>query len=456
MDWIKSLFGTKQKEDVEIEVFDGFNFTPQEKAEQIVYKQLAREDEQMKDIQEERQAKESAVEGQLLVINGAKIKMNGHVGTFNVLQNVPTTQEKPTGTTVEKQIPNFTFDDGFQLLSIDGDWQKVGSLMVQENLVLIKDSTISVSGKMPGNAPVEKGMITFTDSGQINEPEGIDIKEGAPVPMEEMTVEGNKCYCNRDFTEEELRNIVIQLRSLELYLDNEKKYVLNVIRDENKQPILKDGKKQFRKRNMFDEYEDRIFDKKLSEKLKSQEANFESFVKTLNITFKKYDINTCIRKIHFIAQTYHETERFRLTYEEDNSYMKDYRGGRYFRGRGLLQITHDDWGYLSYYKFLNPTCDEKIDSINRMSNFYKDTLIPFCKKLSTQIYYACDSAGWNWKYGGVPSVGENINSIADKDNVLLVSRSINGNVKSPNGLKERELYTSILKQIMTYENCENK
>ncbi|MBD3907211.1 hypothetical protein NAL32_21180 [Chryseobacterium sp. Ch-15] len=52
----------------------------------------------------------------MLVIGGAKIKFNAHLGEFKVLNDVPTTQGKLTGTIVEKQIPNFTFYDGFQMI----------------------------------------------------------------------------------------------------------------------------------------------------------------------------------------------------------------------------------------------------------------------------------------------------------------------------------------------------
>ncbi|MBB6370062.1 hypothetical protein [Chryseobacterium shigense] len=263
------------------------------------------------------------------------------------------------------------------------------------------------------------------------------------------------CYCKRDFTVEELKKIIIELRKLE------KTGATQTLRDKNNtsryemgEPVLdKDSKIIKIEQTQYDELGENLFNLNLPEKINSDEANFKSFTAAINKAMTDYEINTCIRKIHFLAQCYHETQRFTLSYEERPK--STYHGGEYFRGRGLIQVTHDDWGYLPYYKYLYPTCKEKTDPIDRNSNFYKTVLIPFCKNISTKISYACDSAGWNWKFKGVPTVGENINLLADKDNVLLVSRAINGNVTSPYGLDKREEFTNFLKQIMKYNECEN-
>ncbi|WP_165570762.1 hypothetical protein [Chryseobacterium luteum] len=135
----------------------------------------------MEEKRAENEKKDSTSEDLLLSIHGAKIKFNAHLGEFKVLNDVPTTQGKLTGTIVEKQIPNFTFYDGFQMISLT-EWQDFGTAKVQENYVLLKKSTLPGTGKMPGNIPPETGKIEFVTSGQINEPESIDTK-GAPVPQ---------------------------------------------------------------------------------------------------------------------------------------------------------------------------------------------------------------------------------------------------------------------------------
>jgi hypothetical protein len=136
--------------------------------------------QKMEDKRAENEGKDNKDEGLLLAIDGARIKFNAHLGKFKVLNNVPTTQDKLTGTVVEKQIPNFIFDDGFQMISLT-EWQDFGTAKVQENYVLLKKSTLPGTGKMPGNIPPETGKIEFVTSGQVNAPESIDPK-GAPVP----------------------------------------------------------------------------------------------------------------------------------------------------------------------------------------------------------------------------------------------------------------------------------
>ncbi|NML69285.1 hypothetical protein HHL23_05690 [Chryseobacterium sp. RP-3-3] len=143
--------------------------------------------QKMEDKRAENDEKDKVEDGLLLAIHGAKIKFNAHLGEFKVLTDVPTTQGKLTGTIVEKQIPNFKFYDGFQMISLT-EWQDFGTAKVQENYVLLKKSTLPGTGKMPGNIPPETGKIEFITSGQVNEPESVDAK-GAPVPETQSDIE---------------------------------------------------------------------------------------------------------------------------------------------------------------------------------------------------------------------------------------------------------------------------
>ena len=167
-------------------------------AEQI----KAANSQKMEENREEREEKDKTSEDQLIVIHDAKIKFNDHFGEFKVLNDVPTTQDKLTGTIVEKQIPNFTFYDGFQMLSFT-EWMDFGSVKVQENEALIKKSILPATGKMPGNIPPEVGKIEFVDSGQVNMPESINT-EGAPLPDNEIK---EKCPRCKKLTIEELNEI---------------------------------------------------------------------------------------------------------------------------------------------------------------------------------------------------------------------------------------------------------
>ena len=158
-----------------------FEFTPQ--TEQHIYT-IQQSEDSKKELEKSREKREKEDEGEediLIIIDGAKIKMGIHLGTFSVFTDTPTIQGKTVGTVVEKQLLNFSFKDGFKLMSIMGDWLEVGTAKFQDNYVLLKKSKIMAMGKMPGNTPPETGMIEFIDSGQINIPENINT-DGLPVP----------------------------------------------------------------------------------------------------------------------------------------------------------------------------------------------------------------------------------------------------------------------------------
>lgn len=410
--------------------------------------QKAENSKKQDDQRAKNEEKDKTEEGLLLAIDGAKIKFNAHLGTFKVLNNVPTTQDKLTGTVVEKQIPNFIFDDGFQMISLT-EWQDFGTAKVQENYVLLKKSTLPGTGKMPGNIPPETGKIEFVTSGQVNAPESIDGK-GAPVP--DPIKEVKKCYCNRDFTPEEMNAIVIELRKGEItsYVTRKTVETVNGV------------KKKVSKKVPFTVYDqpntkDLLFanqsDIKRAEHLSVEDSSYEKVTDMINKTLKKYNINTCIRKIHFISQAYHESHRFRATFEgrtKENT-PSNYKGGYNFQGRGFMQLTHDD-NYVKYYNRLNGTNED-----TKNKKFYAEKLIPFASKIATNLEYAFDSAGWYWQNDDkVNAINVNMNDAADKDDTLYVSQGINGKVKHPNGLEERIKYVADLKKIMNYDNCTSK
>lgn len=163
----------------------------------------------------------------------------------------------------------------------------------------------------------------------------------------------------------------------------------------------------------------------------------EDFTKNINAVFSKYEVNTCIRKIHFLAQCYHETQRFTLTYEENPS--PSVSGGPFYRGRGLIQLTHD-------YNYLK--LQQKVNDNSSLSTF-----VP---RVAQEIDLACQASGYYWKNLGIKKV--NINLIADKDDILTVSKEINGykeNNVVPNGYNDRVLFTNLLKEIFDYEKCKN-
>lgn len=241
------------------------------------------------------------------------------------------------------------------------------------------------------------------------------------------------CFCNRPFSDSEFKNIIIELRKQEVYIENGK-----LVRDSTGEPLLKNGKRQFVDITMYDEIGEDLFDLDYPEKIRKEDANFKKFTEAINKALKDYEINSCIRKIHFLAQCYHETQRFTLTYEKNPS--STVSGGSFYRGRGLIQLTHD-------YNY------EKLrQKVNDNSN-----LSAFAPRVAQEIDLACQASGYYWKNLGI--VHKDINTIADKDDVLTVSKEINGYGGKngiPNGFNDRKLFTNFLKEIFDYENCKNK
>lgn len=170
----------QEKEREEAEIITIGKATPEQQEERASQVVAQRNQKRMEAIEEEQEKEDKAQEDQLFVINGAKVKFGPHIGTFKVLSDTPTIQSKTVGTQIENAPLNFTFEDGFQLLTLT-QWQDMGDAKFQGNVALIKKSTIVSTGKMsPANAPIESGKIEFIDSGQINVPENIDTT-GMPL-----------------------------------------------------------------------------------------------------------------------------------------------------------------------------------------------------------------------------------------------------------------------------------
>lgn len=248
----------------------------------------------------------------------------------------------------------------------------------------------------------------------------------------------SECYCYRDFTVDEVKNIVKELRDSEE--DTKGKY------------------------SLFTAY---------NCKLPQSERTYERFTEELNKTFRKYEINTCLRKIHFLAQAYHETAYFQTNKEKGSEqYLKNKPYYPYY-GRGLMQIT---WFNL-YEKYFY-----HLQSDDVKTNY---------EIIETRLALSFDSAGWFWQQGKIlgtantnlwkaPSfkglVGEavekenpssikvvrtygknknkygtlDLNKLANNDWIDTISWLVNGGA---NGFFERRKYLKKLKEIMKYEDC---
>jgi len=158
-------------------------------------------------------------------------------------------------------------------------------------------------------------------------------------------------------------------------------------------------------------------------------------------TFNRFDINTDLRQQHFLAQCLHESQMLTrlsenlnysaerllevfpkyftrqnvLAYKNNpqniaNRIYADRMGngseqsgdGYKYRGRGIIQLTGRD-NYRAAMMAL------EIDLINQ-----PDLLIASKRN-------ACDAAGWFWQSHG-------LNALADKDDILTITKHINGGV----------------------------
>lgn len=132
-----------------------------------------------------------------------------------------------------------------------------------------------------------------------------------------------------------------------------------------------------------------------------------------------FGINTPMRMAHYLAQIAHESSELRYTKEIASG--KAYEGrkdlgnvhagdGVKYKGRGLIQITGRA-NYTAYMQFC------KFDVVAT-------------PELLERPLGAVKSSMWYWKNHG-------LNALADKDDVLAITKTINGGT---NGLAGRKQY----------------
>lgn len=147
----------------------------------------------------------------------------------------------------------------------------------------------------------------------------------------------------------------------------------------------------------------------------------------LNDCMIKYAINTNLRIQHFLAQVMHESMCFMYFKEiasgsayEGRKYLgNDFPGdGVKFKGRGVIQIT----GRNNYTLIAN---ELNIDCVNHPELLESDK-------------YGILTAGWFWNR-------KNLNNFADKDDLISITKRINGGL---NGLNDRQLQLNKCKKII--------
>ena len=277
------------------------------------------------------------------------------------------------------------------------------------------------------------------------------VAETSIFSLTSNSKEKKTCYCNRDFTVDEMQTIVEGIRDNTYYKANIKENGKLV---EKEFPISNLHKKLFNRNNeTYSDYEDEIVPEK--------DRTYEKLTTVLNTSFKKYGIQSCIQKIHFLAQMYAETAYFTATIELKNSKIKDYDP---LRGRGFAHITEkkeekSKGVYYAYDNYDKRLKDSKGKNFNIKENY---------SLVATNLDLSADTAGWFWsvykkaefnkspgkeKYKDV--LGKTLVELASYGDkyIDLISYLLNGGT---NAMNERKTYYITFKNILDYENCKNK
>lgn len=180
----------------------------------------------------------------------------------------------------------------------------------------------------------------------------------------------------------------------------------------------------------------------------------ERYVQPLNDAMGKYDISTPLRQAHFIAQLAHESGDFKHTSENLNYSARGLQAifPRYFKTLADAQriaFKPEEIANLVYgYRMGNALPGDGwkyrgrgligITGKQNYSDLAKDTGIDFINhpELLEGPVYAALCAGWYWnKY--------KINAMADADDLVAVTRRINGGTI---GLESRKEYLALAKK----------
>lgn len=164
----------------------------------------------------------------------------------------------------------------------------------------------------------------------------------------------------------------------------------------------------------------------------TDKKHLREFIPVFNGWAERFDINTPLRMVHFLAQCWHEScalkyleelasgeayDTGRLAARLGNTPASDGDGQR-FKGRGIIQLTgrknyqaYADCGYCSGDLMSHP------EWLAKSPGAYK-------------------SAMWFWKTNGC-------NQLADNGDVEALTRRINGGL---NGLAQRKFYLGCFKK----------
>jgi putative chitinase len=167
--------------------------------------------------------------------------------------------------------------------------------------------------------------------------------------------------------------------------------------------------------------------------VKYDEAKLQLIAAALNQTFEKYAVNTSLRMSHFLAQVLHESSAFRYSVEiwgntpaqkaydtrTDLGNTPEHDGDGYkYKGRGWIQLT----GKANYQAASTEFAQDFINDPDLLSKEPWNSL----------------AAGWYWNK-------RKLNGFADADDILTITKKINGGF---NGLNDRKMWLVKAKTVL--------
>lgn len=155
----------------------------------------------------------------------------------------------------------------------------------------------------------------------------------------------------------------------------------------------------------------------------------EKHLPYVNKIMAKYEINTPLRKQHFLAQVGHESVS--LMYMQEIASGSAYEGradlgntkpgdGKKFKGHGPIQITGRA-NHTAYFESIG-----RLDLLDKMDEFVND------------LELLWGASGWYWST-------RKLNKYADNDDVTTITKRINGGL---NGFTDRKQYLARAKEVI--------
>jgi predicted chitinase len=265
------------------------------------------------------------------------------------------------------------------------------------------------------NKRKDKNAFLFLKGEVVDTPSDINFLDGLGGYQnsegDRFEVSGAPCYCGVNFTVEEVKLFVKEIKNNTYYINEGKKYPITKLPYHSVNKI-------FHRNGFSGTYSNEVM----------ADNTFENFTLQLNKMFIKYEINTCRRKMHFLSQMFVETMFFSQTVETDNKYTYRYDP---YRGRGFLHLTWEE----NYNRYKKKT------GVDIVTNY---------SLVATDMATAADTGGWYWRHGA--SKGD-INPVADTGSVEKLTKYINAESKN---LQERKDAFDTLIKIMEYDSCINK